>query len=214
MSFGYQVLGFGTGKAPFVPLGQHLQTDALGPQSDTPVALADAQEGDIVLVTSGSTSNQSNTLLSGYTSIANNTSLINYAAGSNNYVQGRLSYRILTASDDEVPGVGTGNGLGVFMQYRFPDAVTSISLQDLHQNTGALERPYTAVAGANKFVIRWVAGGAYQATASTLSVGSPQYYGSGNNGSMRITETPEAGVATNVAPTFGGRSFFVTIICN
>ena len=217
-SFGYNVLGFGGGGVPRIVGVIQTGTGETSIQYNgynTPVTLSDPQEGDLVMATTGCLINSSNTLLSGYTSIAAHTSNLNWGNNSQFYVQGRICYRILTASDTQVPS-GITDGGGTFMQYRFAKKISSVSLQGLASNQGAISGNYSAITTANKFIIRWVSGTAFAPTTGTLSSGSPQYATTGNNyGNMRITETRLGGAYANSGPPqFGGRSYYVTLICN
>ena len=216
-SFGYNVLGFGGGgsrRVGVIQIGTG-ETSIQYNGYNTAITLADPQEGDLVMATTGCLISNSNTLLSGYTSIAAHTSPLQWGNHPLFYVQGRICYRILTASDTEVPS-GITDGGGTFMQYRFAKKISSVSLQGLASVQGGVTGNYSAITTANKFIIRWVSGTAYAPSTNTLSSGSPQYATTGNNyGNMRITETRLGGAYANSGPPqFGGRSYYVTLICN
>ena len=218
MSFGHQVLGFGTVASAPREVGVITQ---LGLTGD----LIDPQAGDVVFLTTGSLldSVQAQTLMvdAGYTNISRIQATTNwYPAGSAHYfVQGNIQYRILDGTETKGGGPsGINSGAGYFMQYRFPKPITSVTATGLTTRVSgsALSGTYpstTRPAGGG--VIRWVAGGAYGGNGlPALGTGSPQYVGvEGAYATMKITETTTSGSYGIQAAGMYGASFFVTMVC-
>jgi len=209
MSFGYQVLGFGSSTDRRI-VGVIQQ----GNWETSAQTLTDTKAGDVIFAATGALFNNTDTSISGFTSIASNTATNQWTSNANAYVQGRISYKVLTGSETEIAALPSSSG-GTYVQFRFAKKVTSVSTQDLATSKGNHSGNYGAVSGTHAAVIRWLTQGAYGGGgAKTLSTGDPQIAQSGDYGGTLITESVESGSFSMEGVIFGGEAYFVTAICN
>jgi len=216
MSFGYQVLGFGSSASVGGIDGEVIQSGAIEPN----VSLSDTKAGDIIFLTSGSQGpNSANTNISGFTSLSSATSSEPWQSGFS--VKSRLSIRILDGTETAINSTIT-NGGGAFAQWRFPKAVQSVSYANI---TGPTQSSISGTAAATTHdgpVIRWLSQGCY--TNNPIGSLSGTILNKTNtgtqsvNGSMLIGQQPRiagTAAATNFAmsvATFSGHTYFRTVL--
>ena len=216
MSFGYQVLGFGSSASVGGIDGEVIQSGIILNN----VSLSDTQAGDIIFLVTGTVGPSSvNTNISGFTSLQNATSSNEWQSGYR--VTSRISFRILAGNETAIDNTIT-NGGGVFAQWRFPKPVQSVSYADI---TGPTQGSISGTAAATTHdgpVIRWLSQGCY--TNNPIGSLSGTILNKTNtgtqsvNGSMLIGQQPRiagTAAATNFAmsvATFSGHTYFRTVL--
>ncbi len=204
------LIGFGAGGAggAVVP-AEIIESGATGG------AIADAQEGDVVVAMQGHLTNTPSLLLSGFTSIKLRTSTYNWSADPSYYVRGRLQYKILTGLETTIP---SSTGGGNWVQFRADKPITSVSFTETSGQISTFAGSYAAVSeGAPKRAcIRVVGTAGYQcqSTTQSLTTGDPQELAEANNYSEFLaTDSFEAGSYSTTQGTFQSPSFFATLTC-
>jgi len=216
MSFGYQVLGFGSSASVGGIDGEVIQSGIILNN----VSLSDTQAGDIIFLVTGTVGPSSvNTNISGFTSLQNAVSSQEWQSGFR--VTSRISFRILAGNETAIDNTIT-NGGGVFAQWRFPKPVQSVSYADI---TGPTQGAISGTAAATTHdgpVIRWLTHGTYVSnpigSLSGTLISKIDTVAQSNYGSIIIGQQPKIGTtasATNFVmsvPTFSGHCYYRTVL--
>jgi len=142
MSFGYQVLGFGTGATGPVLPGQLIQT---GIQTTN---LTDPRAGDLVIAFNGNLVNNTNLASTGFTNIEEQQSSVNWSPGdATYYLKGRIQYRIMDGNETQFTGTGF-----TFQQYRFHKPISSVTMADRVYSQSTLGGSFQAYTPTSTFI--------------------------------------------------------------
>ena len=160
----------GYGKSNWSPSGTLVAQGATG--NGAAASAISAQAGDLIVATCGAITTGTTVLMSGYTNVMTYYSTHQWNSGSAAfYVRGCLQYRILTGSETAVTH-STSSASTTWQQYRFSNAISSVSVPDLSFNaSGNVNATHNARTVQPEAVLRVVGMMGYGAT----STGTPGY---------------------------------------
>jgi len=152
----------GYGAANWSPNGTLVAQGATG-NGAAPSAIS-AQAGDLIVATCGALTTATTVLMSGYTNVMTYYSTHQWNSGSPSYYcRGCLQYRILTGSETTVTH-NTSSSTTTWQQYRFSNAISSVSVPDLsfnaYGNVNASHSARTVQPEAVLRVLGWMGYGA------------------------------------------------------
>jgi len=216
MSFGYQVLGFGTSAS--AGAGAEVIQSANG----NGVTIADAQAGDVIFAITGNLVNNQSMSISGYSTRATLTSGVLWGGGAPYYLKASIMYRILDGSESTVPSTGSDSVPG-WVQWRFAKPIQSVAWSDENYQTSGNEvNPisgnYTAYTATSSLIgcIRLIGQGGYNTgdKARTLSSGEDQNHLQSSYASIKTVNDFAGGSYSAASGQWSAPNFYASIRCS